>query len=44
MLLRAREGLGDAQRHHEEVQDALHDAVVLADTEVVDGYDEASWV
>ena len=30
------EGLDDAQRHHEEVQDALHDAVVLAETEVAD--------
>ena len=29
-------GLDDAQRHHEEVQDALHDAVVLAETEVAD--------
>ena len=38
------EGLDDAQRHHEEVQDALHDAVVLAETEVVDWYDEGSWV
>ena len=28
------EGLDDAQRHHEEVQDALHDAVVLAETVV----------
>ena len=31
------EGLDDAQRHHEEVQDALHDAVIRAD-------DEGSWV
>ena len=38
------EGLDDAQRHHEEVQDALHDVVVLAETEVVDWYDEGSWV
>ena len=38
------EGLDDAQRHQEGVQDALHDAVVLAETEVVDWYDEGSWV
>ena len=44
------EGLDDAQRHHEEVQDALHDAVVLAETEVVEvvrrvlGRYEGSWV
>ena len=30
------EGLDDAQRHHEEVQDALHDDVVRAETEVAD--------
>ena len=30
------EGLDDAQRHHEEVQDALHEAVLLAETEVAD--------
>ena len=29
-------GLDDAQRHHEEVQDALHDDVVRAETEVAD--------
>ena len=29
------EGLDDAQRHHEEAQDALHDAVVRAETVVV---------
>ena len=30
------EGLDDAQRHHEKVQDALRDAVVLAETEKAD--------
>ena len=30
------EGLDDAQQHHERVQDELHDAVVLAETEVAD--------
>ena len=30
------EGLDDAQGHHEEVQYAFHDAVVLAETEVAD--------
>ena len=30
------EGLDDAQQHHERVQDELHDAVVLAETVVVD--------
>ena len=29
-------GLDDAQQHHEEVQDALHDDVVRAETEVAD--------
>jgi len=30
------EGLDDAHRHHEEVQEALHDDVVPAETEVAD--------
>ena len=33
---RGRGPADDAQRHHEEVQDALHDDVVRAETEVAD--------